>query len=233
MLKRKRKAKRSAIRKRKSTGKRATPRPSKLLRNAVNWFAAKHTTVTPVEKVTGDRDFTTIENVASFRNPIGAVAVMVRKAGNVAAEHFHAREGHTCYLVSGRAQYRERRHGATGFTYADDMLPGKAIFSPPNVPHAFLFLEDSVMVVIANISRTKAEYEADVTRLADGEKLFSEDDIAVARREALFISGASPFPPGTVGKSGQLRAEQILDGEPKLYLNDEAKSSEEPGTPNG
>ena len=164
-----------------------TARAAKKAQEAAVWFSANPTVRTPVEKVVGDRDFTVIENVASFRNPIGAVAVMERKAGNVAAEHRHEREGHVCYLVSGAAIYRERRGGEL---IEHVMIPGRAIFSPPNVPHAFLFTLDGVMVVVANISRAKAEYEADLYRLSDSEKLFAQSEIDAATAPRPSVEGA-------------------------------------------
>lgn len=186
------------------------------------WHLNKATTVPPVEHHEDARGtFTTVENVKSFGHPIGSVAVLVRKAGTVAAEHRHEREGHTCYLVSGEMRYRERLPLAA-LPYLDIgvVRPGIGIFTPPNVDHAFLFTQDSVVVVVANISRTQAEYEADVTRYIEkGEKpLFSDDDIAVAKGEAMVLPPPSdPFglPRGIAGKTGQLNPDTILDGEEK------------------
>ena len=134
------------------------------------WFVGKPFVSALLEDHSDDRGrFVTIENVTSFQHPIGAVAVVTRKAGSVFAEHRHAREGHTCMLVSGKAVYHERN--ATGRLAPLAMMPFVPVFTPPDVDHAFEVLEDLTMVVVANISRTQAEYEADVTRLVDNDRL--------------------------------------------------------------
>lgn len=203
---------------------RATPKPSKnwkaktlrtveAQRRALVYFLANGTVRTPVERHVDERgEFITIENVASFRNPIGSVAVLTRKAGSTFAEHWHKREGHTVHVVSGEVVYREKR----GEEVKEIRLtPSSAVFSPPNVPHAFLAVEDAVCVVVANISRTQEEYEADVTRLTGDAKLFSADDVLLATKQAVYIPG--PSRSDIVGKTGQLRPETILDGEPVLF----------------
>ena len=134
------------------------------------WFVGKPLVSALLEDHSDDRGrFVTIENVTSFQHPIGAVAVVTRKVGSVFAEHRHAREGHTCMLVSGKAVYHERN--ATGRLAPLTMMPFVPVFTPPDVDHAFEVIEDLTMVVVANISRTQAEYEADVTRLVDNDRL--------------------------------------------------------------
>lgn len=113
--------------------------------------------------------FVTVENAESFQHPIGAVAIVTRKTGSVFAEHRHAREGHTCILVSGKAVYHERN--GSGRLAPMVMPPFIPIFTPPGVDHAFEVTEDLTMVVVANISRTQAEYEADVVRLVGKDRL--------------------------------------------------------------
>mgnify|MGYP001562871669 CR=1 FL=1 len=153
-------------------GKPATPRPSVVLPSHVKWWVGKGTLVTPVEFVPGERNFTTIENVASFQHPIGAVAVMERAKGTTAAEHYHLREGHTVHIVKGGAIYRQRPVGSTDTPLEVTVLAGQAVFSPPHMEHAFYFTEDTIAVVVANISRTKEAYESDVRRLSEERELF-------------------------------------------------------------
>lgn len=134
------------------------------------WYA-KPTSITPVEHREDDRgSLTVIANAKSFKHPIGAVGVLISKKGTVRAEHSHRREGHDVYLVSGGMIYRERRESGM---FEMQINPGEGVFTPPNRPHAFYFTEDSVCVVVANISRTQKAYERDLTRLAREEELFS------------------------------------------------------------
>lgn len=141
------------------------------------WYVGKPLIGTLVEDHADDRGrFVTVENVATFGHPIGAVAVLTRKAGSVFAEHRHANEGHTCMLISGLADYHERN--ATGRMAPVRMSAFVPLFTPPDVDHAFLAVTDCVMVVIANISRTQEEYERDIVRLKDDERLVSAEMIA-------------------------------------------------------
>ena len=155
------------------------------------WYFMKPLIGDLVERHADDRGtFVTVENVASFKHPIGAVAILTSKAGTVRAEHRHKNEGHTCILVTGSAVYHERN--ATGRIAPIPMVPFVPVFTPPDVDHAFEFTADSIMVVIANISRTQAEYEADVTRLTGDDRLVQPKPLGEAPIEVKDV------PPGTV-----------------------------------
>lgn len=146
---------------------------------AAPWHYSKPLIGPLVEDHSDERGrFVTVENAKSFQHPIGAVAVLTRKKGSVFAEHRHADEGHTCMLVTGQAEYHERN--ATGRVLPIRMLPFVPLFTPPDVDHAFLAIEDCIVVVIANIARTQSSYEADVKRLVGDDKLVSPERIAAA-----------------------------------------------------
>lgn len=147
-------------------------------KKATPWYRQRCMIADVVERHADDRGaLTVIANARSFGHPIGAVAVLVSKAGTVRGEHRHRREGHIVHVVSGRMVYRVR--SAAGLVNRT-VGPGEAVFTPPNVDHAFLFTADSVCVVIANISRTQEAYEADLTRLEDAAKLFLEAEVLAA-----------------------------------------------------
>ena len=155
------------------------------------WHDGKSTLVSPVERHADDRGvFMTVANAKSFGNPIGAVAVLTRKKGSTFAEHTHKKEGHVVFVVSGLLRYRElRESGVVEF----DVSEGVGVFTPPNRDHAFLAVEDTTAVVVANISRTQAEYEADVRRLVGDERLFSSVEAdAVARSSTNPEVGGAP-----------------------------------------
>ena len=140
------------------------------------WYAGKATPVNPIERHEDERGvFMTVANVKSFGNPIGAVAVLTRKKGSTFAEHTHKKEGHVVFVVSGLLRYRERHRGRG--VVQTLVGEGFGVFTPPNRDHAFLALEDTTAVVVANISRTQAEYESDVRRLIDDKRLFSDAEV--------------------------------------------------------
>ena len=155
------------------------------------WHDGKSTLVSPVERHADDRGvFMTVANVKSFGNPIGAVAVLTRKKGSTFAEHTHKKEGHVVFVVSGMLRYRELRQEGV---FEVEVGDGFGVFTSPNCDHAFLALEDTTAVVVANISRTQVEYETDVRRLVGDERLFSSVEAdAVARSSTNPEVGGAP-----------------------------------------
>ena len=163
------------------------------------WWAKKPRHGTLVEDHSDERGrFVTVEHAKSFGRPIGAVAVVTRKAGSVFAEHRHADEGHTCMLVSGEAEYHERSSDdgpitplrIAGRIVPIRMLPFEPLFTPPGVDHAFLAITDCVVVVVANIARDQRSYERDIVHLQGEERLVTPEMRAAAIRP--IAEGATP-----------------------------------------
>jgi quercetin dioxygenase-like cupin family protein len=106
------------------------------------------------------------------------------RKGETRANHWHEKDWHYLYTVSGLLKYEEWPSGKShhlaqlvaGGPHASDCAqetettillvgPGQMIFTPPNRAHRLLFLEDTVMISISKLSRRHAEHEADVVRL--------------------------------------------------------------------
>ena len=156
-----------------------------------HWWAKKPRIGTLVEDHSDERGrFVTIEHAESFGHPIGAVAVVTRKAGAVFAEHRHHDEGHTSVLVSGEAEYHERNSVGVRIVPVR-MLPFAPIFTSPGVDHAFLAITDCIMVVVANIARDQRSYEKDVVRLQYDTRLVTPEILAAVFRV--------PIPEGVAG----------------------------------
>ena len=181
------------MQKRKKLAKVKSKRTTKrALKAPTPWYYDKPRIGTLVEDHSDERGrFATIENAESFGHPIGAVAVVTRRAGSVFAEHRHADEGHTCMLVSGEAQYYERKFGARHIALVR-MLPFQPVFTPPGADHAFLAVTDCVVVVVANIARDQRSYEKDVVRLQGDACLVTPEMRAVASRLRPIAEGATP-----------------------------------------
>lgn len=99
----------------------------------------------------------------TFRHAIGAVGVMFTRAGEVRAEHRHAKDAHVCVLLTGWMRYHVRDADGVVTTY--DIQPLRPFFTPPGLDHAFEYLLDSWTVFVSAEYRSSEAYEADLMRL--------------------------------------------------------------------
>lgn len=88
-----------------------------------------------------------------------AVMVIESKKGAVRANHYHKKDSHVMYILSGKARYVENHDGVV---VDDEYGPGERIYTEPLVPHAMQFLEDTVMIVCARNPRDYETYMADI-----------------------------------------------------------------------
>lgn len=95
---------------------------------------------------------------------IKSVLLIVSKAGAIRSNHYHKKDSHYCYMLSGKAEWSERavegRDIETEIIEAGDM-----VYTPPNTIHAVRFLEDSVLLTLATESRDQEGYEDDTVRI--------------------------------------------------------------------
>lgn len=98
---------------------------------------------------------------------IGGCAVITSVPGAVRANHYHRRDWHYCYVLSGRIRYFHRPAGSEIPPTVEEFGPGEVFFSPPMVEHAMLFLEATRFIVLSHLERDHEGYEADVVRVAD------------------------------------------------------------------
>ncbi|MDP3685854.1 MAG: cupin domain-containing protein [bacterium] len=96
-----------------------------------------------------------------------SVLRITSKAGTVRANHYHKRDSHLCYLVSGKIEYVYRdaldEHAPLQRMVIE---PGQLFYSPPMVAHAMVFLEDSEFYCFTTSARhTQADYEDDLVRV--------------------------------------------------------------------
>lgn len=102
--------------------------------------------------------------------PARGVAVIHSKAGSRRSSHWHKKDWHVLYVLSGRMLYTERRIGS-GTIVKFTVNPGEAVFTGSRVEHWTSFDEDTIMVSVSSLSRQHAEHEADLVRVdwLDGE----------------------------------------------------------------
>ena len=86
------------------------------------------------------------------------------KAGSVRSNHYHKKDMHYCYLVSGKAEWYEQPV-AGGELEKEILNAGDMVCTPPNVIHAVKFLEDSVLLTFSTQPRNQEHYEEDTVRV--------------------------------------------------------------------
>lgn len=94
-----------------------------------------------------------------------SVLRITSKKGTVRANHYHRKDYHYCYLVSGKIRYVEREPENQSAPLREWIIePGKIFYTRPLVAHTMEFLEDSEFYAFTPRSGERAEYENDVVR---------------------------------------------------------------------
>ena len=100
---------------------------------------------------------------------IRSVLLLTCKKGSIRANHYHKKDSHFSYLLSGRMEYTEQPVDATGRPHGKKeaviLEAGDMVYSPPMVIHAMNFLEDSSFLALATESRHQSAYEEDTVRV--------------------------------------------------------------------
>lgn len=103
------------------------------------------------------------------RTTIRSVLLITCKKGSIRANHYHKKDSHYSYLLSGRMEYTEQPVDANGKPQGKKetviIEAGDMVYSPPMVIHAMNFLEDSSFLALATESRHQSAYEEDTVRV--------------------------------------------------------------------
>lgn len=106
-----------------------------------------------------------ITRILDSDTPIQSILTITSKKGSVRSNHYHKKDTHYCYLVSGKMEWFEK--SVEGGEIESVILePGDMVFTPAMTIHAVRFLEDSVFLTFATEARNQADYEADTVRVA-------------------------------------------------------------------
>lgn len=96
---------------------------------------------------------------------IRSILFITSKAGTVRSNHYHKRDTHYCYLLTGKAEWHEKP--VEGGVHETEMLEaGDMVYTPAMVIHAVKFLENSTLFAFATEPRNQVDYEADTVRVA-------------------------------------------------------------------
>lgn len=99
------------------------------------------------------------------KTDIKSILLISSKAGAVRANHYHKKDTHHCYLVSGRMEYYERPVGSTEIPEPTIVEAGDMVFTPSMMEHAMKFTEDSQFWTFSTEARSKENYEAEIVRV--------------------------------------------------------------------
>lgn len=97
---------------------------------------------------------------------IRSILLITAKAGAVRANHYHKKDSHYVYMLSGEMAYTDRPVRGAGRGKKTVVLrKGDMVYSPPMVAHAMRFLKDSVFLAFTAKARDQGSYEADTVRV--------------------------------------------------------------------
>ncbi len=103
------------------------------------------------------------------RTVIRSVLLITSRKGAIRANHYHRKDSHYSYLLSGRMEYSEQPVDSSGKAHGKTetviLEAGDMVYSAPMVLHAMRFLEDSVFLALATESRHRQAYEEDTIRV--------------------------------------------------------------------
>lgn len=108
----------------------------------------------------------TIKNIFDPDIRIRSVLMITSRAGSIRANHYHKKDTHYVYLLSGKMEYTEKDMNSRNSRRKTYLIhPGDLVLSPPMVAHAMHFLEDTVFLAFTTEPREQASYEKDTVRI--------------------------------------------------------------------
>ncbi len=98
--------------------------------------------------------------------PLRAVLYITSKKGTVRANHYHKKDAHFVYCLTGKFRYSEKNMKKKNSKIESVILkPGDVVLSKPGIAHAMEFLEDTVFLAFTTEKRTQDLYEDDIKRV--------------------------------------------------------------------
>lgn len=88
-----------------------------------------------------------IINILQGKN-IRGVSLIFSKKGSVRSNHYHEKDWHYLYVISGKMEYLERPVGSDKGK-ADVIHAGEIVFSAPMMVHKTVFLEDTWLICLS------------------------------------------------------------------------------------
>ena len=95
--------------------------------------------------------------------PVECVTLLTTKKGAVRGNHYHKKTTQYAYILRGRFRLFTQRAGQRARSRI--VKAGELVVTPPLERHAFVALEDSLLLACAHGPRSGRSYEADTYRL--------------------------------------------------------------------
>ena len=96
---------------------------------------------------------------------IKSVLLITCNKGAIRANHYHRKDTHWVYMLSGSMEYTEAAVDGKGYKETVLVKKGDLVYTPSTVAHAMRFLEDSVFLTLSTESRHQDAYEDDTVRV--------------------------------------------------------------------
>ena len=97
---------------------------------------------------------------------IRSILYIKRKKDSRGADHFHKKDAHYVYVLSGKVKRSEKNmKDSTSKIESVILGPGDIVLTPANVAHSDVFLEDSVIMAFTTENRDQKDYEKDTVRV--------------------------------------------------------------------
>lgn len=87
------------------------------------------------------------------------------KKASIRANHYHKTDSHYSYLLKGKIKYITQDIKQKGKKKITIIKAGEMFYTPPNLIHAMVFLEDSLFLALTTESRDQKKYEKDLVRV--------------------------------------------------------------------
>jgi oxalate decarboxylase/phosphoglucose isomerase-like protein (cupin superfamily) len=96
---------------------------------------------------------------------IKSILLITSKRGSVRSNHYHKKDAHWIYIISGKMEYYEKPVKGRSRMKKVTVGPGGMVYTPSMAIHATKFLEDSVIMAFSIKSRHQSAYEKDTVRI--------------------------------------------------------------------
>ena len=96
---------------------------------------------------------------------IKSTLLITSKAGSVRSNHYHKKDAHWIYMISGKMAYYEKPVKGRARVKQVIVSAGDMVYTPPMAIHGTKFLKDSVFIALSIKSRSQKAYEKDTIRV--------------------------------------------------------------------
>lgn len=97
--------------------------------------------------------------------PTHNVSLITSTKDSVRSNHYHLKDWHYIYVLSGSLDYYHREHGKGLELQKFKAKQGDLIWTPPMEDHTTVFLEETDILALSYLPRDQEAYESDVRRI--------------------------------------------------------------------